>query len=73
MPARLRDIVRALRSLGISVVESRKGSHWKAVGAGGRVLPIPAHNGSKSEIDDRYIGALCEAFDLDEKAFRKEL
>lgn len=67
MPARLRDLSRLLKQFDIQVVEPGKGSHWRAVGVrdGQRVtFPIPAHNGSKTEIDDKYIASMCRAFGL---------
>lgn len=72
MPARLRDVVRALRQLGVEVEAPSSGSHWKAR-KGGAVYPIPAHNGERSSIGDVYIRGVCRAFDLDEKALRNLL
>jgi len=72
MPARLRDLVRALQALGVTVEAPTSGSHFKAR-RGSTVFPIPAHNGPKSEIDDRYLRAVCRAFDLDESELRRLL
>jgi hypothetical protein len=72
MPARLRDLARALQALGVTVEPPSSGSHFKAR-RGSIVFPIPAHNGPKTEIDDRYIRAACRAFDLDESELRKLL
>ena len=72
MPGRLRDIVRALGKLGIDVVKPNKGSHWKAVRrSDGKTYPLPAHNGEKTELDNKYIRGLCNCFDLDEAALRR--
>ncbi len=72
MPARLRDLARALRALGIDVEEPSSGSHWKAT-FDGRVYPLPAHNGPKSELADVYIRGVCRAFSLDENELRRRL
>ncbi len=72
MPARLADIARACRALGIDVEAPGRGSHWKAL-RDGTVYPLPAHNGPKSELDDIYIRGLCRAFGLNEREFRKLL
>jgi len=40
---------------------------------GGKVYPLAAHNGERSEIRDLYIKGLCRCFDLDESEFRKKL
>jgi hypothetical protein len=73
MPARLRDIKRALEAHGCSVEPPRKGSHWKATNGAGAVYPLPAHNGLKSVISDVYIRAMCRAFELDYENFRDSL
>lgn len=67
MPRRARDIIRAVRDLGIELVPPSKGSHYKFV-RGSTVYPIPLHNGEKTEIDDKYINGLCRAFGIDKKA-----
>lgn len=72
MPAKLADIMRAAAALGVSCSKPKSGSHWKFRN-GETVYPVPAHNGEKSEISDVYIRALCRAFKLDEKKFRKNL
>jgi hypothetical protein len=72
VPARLRDIQRALGAHGIRVEEPRGGSHWKATD--GRLsYPIPAHNGLKEEIPDKYVRGLCRAFGIDYASFVREL
>lgn len=72
MPARLRDLVRALAEHGIDVQKPKKGSHWRAV-RDGRTYPIPAHNGEKTEIPDTYVNGVCRAFELDADAVKKAL
>ena len=72
MPARLSRVRRALLALGIQVITPTRGSHWKAE-RDGKAFPLPAHNAEKTELDDRYIKALCRCFGLDEKAFREQL
>ena len=72
MPARLRDIKRALEARGISVEEPKGSSHWKAT-APRITYTIPAHNGLRTEITDIYIRALCRAFALDYETFKREL
>jgi hypothetical protein len=72
VPCRFSDLVRALRALGITVEEPKRGSHFKAV-RGGTVFPIPAHNALRSEVTDIYIRKLCRALQLDEAELRKLL
>ncbi len=74
MPARLRDIERAVKALGIDVI-APKGKHpWKAHrSSDGVSYGIPAHNGLKTEIANKYIRGLCRAFGIDETQFRKLL
>lgn len=69
MPARLRDIKRALNSLGFEVQEPRKGSHWKATN-GSLCYPIPAHAGLKEEVPDVYVKGLCRALGIDYEELR---
>lgn len=72
MPARARDIARALKQFGVELIEPGSGSHWKAV-RGSVVYTIPCHNGPKTEVSDVYIRGVCRAFELDYNAFRKHL
>jgi hypothetical protein len=73
VPARLREIIRAFAAFGGAVEPSRGGSsHWIA-SKDGRVFPLTAHNGPKSEISDLYIRGMCRCFGLDEEEFRKFL
>jgi hypothetical protein len=73
MPARMGDIVRAARRMGIEVEEGQATSHWKFRRGMYRPYPIPAHNGLKQEISDKYIRAMCRALGLSEDEFRKLL
>lgn len=43
------------------------GKHFHARKDGFGVYPIPAHNGMKSEVGDKYLRALCRHFNLDPK------
>ena len=72
MPARLMAVAAVLKKHGIDVEKPSSGSHYKAV-RGSVVYPLPAHNGAKSELDDRYLKALCRAFGLDYRAFKEAL
>lgn len=74
MPARLRDIQRAVKALGIEVTSPRGPHPWKAHRkSDGVSYGIPAHNGLKTEISDKYIRGLCRAFGIDETQLRKLL
>lgn len=73
MPARMGNIVRAAKQLGLRVVEGKGTSHWKFERDGHRPYPIPAHNGEKQEISDKYIRGMCRALGLDENELRKLL
>lgn len=70
MPVRLRVLVRAANKLGIAIDEPKSGSHWKAT-RDSEVYPIPAHNGLRSEIDDRYLRGFCAAFGLELEELKK--
>jgi len=73
MPARLRDIARALGKLGCRLEKPKTGSHWKTYAPDGKMYPLPAHNGEKTEISDNYIKGLCRALGIDEAELRKLL
>ena len=75
MPARLRDLARVLRELGIAVEEPTGGSHWKArrLDGTGRPYPLAAHNGPRSEITEPYLRGVCKHFGLDLAELRKKL
>lgn len=73
MPARFRDLQRALEALGLVVTVADGTSHWKVVGPNGKTYPIPAHNGLKTEIADVYIRGVCRCFGIDPKELAKHL
>lgn len=68
MPARLRDLARALKCFGVDVVEGGGRHNFRATKAGCRVFPIPAHGGWHSEITDKYISKACQNFGIDRDA-----
>lgn len=65
MPQRLAKLIPKLRAFGITVEPASK--HFKAWRGEGRAYTIPAHNGTKTELPDKYIKGLCKHFDLDPK------
>lgn len=73
MPARLRDLKRALAELGLVLHEPGSGSHWKFVAVDGKTYSVPAGNGLKTEIDDVYLKGLCRTFGLDYKKLKQLL
>ena len=74
MPARLRDIERAAKAFGLEILPAGGKHPWKARNpADGKTFAIPAHNGTKTEIEDVYIRSFCRTFGIDEKAFRDAL
>lgn len=73
MPARLRNIRKAAKAFGIEITEPGRGSHWQCRREGFRMYTIPAHNGLKTEIADKYIAGFCRHFELDEAAVRAKL
>jgi predicted RNA binding protein YcfA (HicA-like mRNA interferase family) len=73
MAARLHDILRVAATFGIRAEKPGRGSHWKFRKDGFRTYPVPAHNGEKAEIDDRYLKGLCRNFQIDLDAFRAKL
>ena len=74
MPARLADIERAARAVGLDVLKPKGKHSWKARRASdGVTYPIPAHNGTKTEIANKYIDGLCRAFGLDVSDFKNRL
>jgi hypothetical protein len=66
--------MRALRAYGV-VVETATGgsSHYKAKRAGARTYPLAAHNGEKTELDDKYLKKLCANFGIDYEDFKTKL
>lgn len=73
MPPRFRDIKRALQKMGATVSPSPGGSsHWH-VEKDGKMYPIPAAHGDKTEIAENYLRGVCRALALDEAELRKLL
>jgi hypothetical protein len=70
MGARLADLERALKSLGYRMDEPGAGSHWKVYAPDGRMYPIPAHRGRKTELDGKYVRGLCRSLGINEKVLR---
>ncbi len=73
MPARFRDIKRALSGFAITAEPPASGSHWKLRDQTGKVYTLPCHNGERSEISDVYLKALCRTFGLDLDEFMRKL
>lgn len=59
MPSRLADVARNVKRLGGEVDKPRSGSHWRVYRSDGRMFPLPAHNGPKSELSDVYLRELA--------------
>lgn len=74
MTCRLRELISALSEFGVEVTPpAGGGSHWKAVRAGARSYPIPAPNGPRSEVPQKYIFALCRHFDIERDLLVRKL
>jgi hypothetical protein len=74
MPARFREIAKALKRAGVAVVQRPgKGSHVVLRNASGSTYPLSLNNGDKTELSDVYIRSLCKRFGLDYDDFRKKL
>jgi hypothetical protein len=73
MPARLREIMRVCATFGIEVQKPGGGSHWKARRDGSGTYPMPAPNGERTEIPDKYIRGLCRHFDIDYSEMKRLL
>jgi hypothetical protein len=66
MPMRLSTLAERLKEYGIRIGPA--GKHFAARRADDEgMYAIPAHNGLKTEIDNRYIKGLCKHFNLDYK------
>jgi hypothetical protein len=73
VPARFSAIKREVQALGFTLEPPRGGgSHWKVMGPRG-CFPIPAHNGLKGQVPDRYIQSLCRFLGVDFEEFRRRL
>jgi hypothetical protein len=74
VPARLFALARVLAQFGVDVrPPTGGGSHWRAGRADGRSYRIPAHNGERTEINDKYIRGLCREFGIDYAELKKRL
>jgi len=73
VPARLRQIVTAAAVYGVRCEEPSSGSHYKLYAADGKMYPVPAGNGYKTEIDDKYIKKMCRALGLVYEDLKKNL
>ena len=74
MPASYRRIRKALRKLGIEVVERPgKGSHVVLDDGRGNTYPLPLHHGERTELSDVYVRALCRRFAVEYEDFRRLL
>jgi hypothetical protein len=74
VPARLKALLAAAKTFGVSFTKPKSGSHWRLTRVGAqRPYPIPAHNGERTEIGDEYIRGMCRALGIDEDELRKLL
>jgi hypothetical protein len=73
VPARLRDLIRALPRFGVSAHPPHRDSHWKFVGPKGQMYPMSAHNGPKEEIPDHYLRKLCRTMEISYDELKKHL
>ena len=53
MPLRFRDLIAILKAHDVEVTPGAK--HWKCSKPGFRPYAIPAHNGEKTELSDKYV------------------
>jgi hypothetical protein len=65
MPMRLSKLGQWLKQHNIVIAPASK--HFAARKDGFPVYPIPAHNGLKTEIPDKYLKGLCKHFGIDPK------
>lgn len=72
MGVRFSSLIRAFEAMGCTVEVPSKGSHWK-VRNGSIMYPIPAHNGTKTEIDKKWIRGACRELQIDENELRSHL
>jgi hypothetical protein len=73
LPARFRDIKRAVKEFGIRAEPVKGSAHWKLIGQDGRVYPLPCHNGERTEISDHYLRGLCRTFGIDLAELKEKL
>ena len=70
MPARYKRLRKALRTLGIRLVErAGKGSHVVLDDGKGHTYVLPLSHGEKTELSDVYVRALCRAFEIEYEDF----
>lgn len=67
---RLRDIKRAVEHLGHEVVPPRGGGSHYRVRVAGRVYPLPAHNGLRTDISEVYVTGLCRVLGMSVDDFK---
>jgi hypothetical protein len=67
LTARLCDLARAARRLGVTITTPSSGSHWKAEKAGCRPYTLPCHNGERTELDSKYVKGFCRHFGIEPK------
>lgn len=72
MPGRAGDIAREVAKLGVTVGAGTK-HFYKLSAPGLRCYTLPAHNGDKTELDDKYIKGLCKHFGLNYADFKAKL
>lgn len=65
MPMRLRDFGQWLKEHDIEIEPAKR--HWCARKAGYGMYPLPAHNGPKTELPDKYLKGACKHFGIDPK------
>lgn len=68
MPAKLRDVQRVCHKQ-YQIQYEPGGKHMKLVKAGHRAFPLP----HKDELDNAYVNALCDHFDIPREDFWKHL
>lgn len=65
MPMRLRELKKRLAQNGVTFEKPKRGSHYKVRRDGCRPYTLPCPNGDRTELDDRYLKALCRNLNLD--------
>ena len=72
MPMRLSELLERLKPHGVTCEKPSSGSHWKLRKPGYRVYTVPAHNGLREELPDRYLRAACRALGIDRDVLLKK-
>ncbi len=65
--------MRVCAKRGIEIEKPSSGSHWKAKRPGSGTYPVPASNGERTEIDDKYIRGLCRHFGIEFDEMKRRL